>query len=87
MNIKKFNEYHKINESSDFKGDDIKFWVVIKPKKYSVMEDMLFESTPIYFAYQIRGGLSKEEIYGLYLDKNEAKKVAEKLFKNKNKNK
>ena len=40
----------------------------------------MFESDVFHFANQVRGGLSMEDVYGLYKDKNKATQAAKSLL-------
>ncbi len=42
------------------------FWVVTKPTKLSVMEDVLFENSPKAIGWQFVGGLRPGEVVGFY---------------------
>ena len=65
---------------AQIKGCNIKFFVVTKPSKFSTLEDILFESDPIHFANQIRGGLRETEVFGFYIQKNNAEHIAKELL-------
>ena len=44
-----------------------KFFVVEKPKsKEDKVDDIVFESTVLYFANQVRGGLDEKTVLGIY---------------------
>jgi hypothetical protein len=56
------------------------FWVVTRPNQQSTMEDVVFESSVLHFANQIRGGLYEDEVIGLYKDEAKAVKTADQLI-------
>lgn len=62
-----------------------KFWIVTKPTKYSVLDDILFQSDIKGMQNQFLGGLKKAEIVGTYQYKAEAEKIAKKLLNTKRK--
>lgn len=70
-------------ELSEDTPDEIgKFWVVTKPQsKDATLEDILFESSVMYFANQIRGGLNEADVRGLFYSKPKATKLAKSLLK------
>ena len=54
-----------------------KFFVTEKPKsKEDKIEDLVFESTVLYFANQVRGGLEEKNVLGIYKQKSDARKAA-----------
>ena len=54
-----------------------KFFVTEKPKsKEDKIEDLVFESTVLYFANQVRGGLKEENVLGIYKQKSDARRAA-----------
>jgi len=57
------------------------FWVVTRPEKGSVIEDILFESDMARMELQFKGGLKASEIYGVYGKEAEATKIAKGLLK------
>lgn len=58
------------------------FFVVEKPSNTATVEDIVFECSDIaYFANQVRGGLKLEDIKGVFVKEPKAKKLAEKLIK------
>jgi len=57
------------------------FWIVTRPTKISVLEDICFMASAESLLVQGKGGLSPEEIFGMYLDGKEAKEVAKDLIK------
>jgi hypothetical protein len=74
-----------VNETrtKDFEvKDEIgKFFVVTSPYKDSTKEDILFDSDVFHFANQVRGGLTFEEVLGLYKNKSDANRVATEALK------
>lgn len=53
------------------------FWVVRKPESHSDNPmNLVFKTSPLEFAYQVRGGMMPEEILGFYQDESEAYDVA-----------
>ena len=57
------------------------FWVVTnKMSDDDTLMDILFESDVFHFANQVRGGLSMEDVYGLYKDKNKATQAAKTIL-------
>lgn len=65
-----------------------KFWVVTKPTAHSELNDILFESTLNQskggMELQFKGGLTSDQIVGIYTEYEEAKKEAEKLMNARN---
>lgn len=53
-----------------------KFWVVTKPSKKSELVDILFNADMKRMELQFKGGLTGNEIIGIFTTKNEAEKVA-----------
>ena len=66
----------------NFKGKDEtgKFWVVTYPTENSELADIVFDADVFDFHLQIAGGLTGDEIEGLYNNKAKAMKVAKKLL-------
>jgi len=58
----------------------VPFYVVTKPRKLSVIEDICFKSTFSGMELQYKGGLKFEDIYGIYNDEAEALRVAGELL-------
>jgi hypothetical protein len=59
-----------------------KFFVVEKPKsKEDKVDDIVFESTVLYFANQVRGGLDEKTVLGIYKQKSDARRVATEAIK------
>jgi len=56
------------------------FWVVTYPGRLSTIEDICFRTDLAGLRRQFLGGLTAEEINGLYLTEDEARKVAESLL-------
>ena len=61
-----------------------KFWVVTKPTMRSVIEDILFKSDWQHIQMQFAGGLTHEQIVGIYTDPAEAILAAQKLMDERN---
>jgi len=73
-----------INEANDRFTDEIgDFWVVTKPTKDSLLQDICFKTNILGFVLQCKGGLKSSEINGIYKSENSAKSAAEILLKNK----
>ena len=53
-----------------------KFWGVTKPSKKSELVDILFNANMKRMEIQFKGGLTGNEIIGIFTTKNEAQKVA-----------
>ena len=54
-----------------------KFFVTEKPKsKEDKIEDLVFESTVLYFANQVRGGLEEKNVLGIYKQKSDVRRAA-----------
>ena len=59
-----------------------KFFVTEKPKsKEDKIEDLVFESTVLYFANQVRGGLEEKNVLGIYKQKSDARRAAAEAIK------
>jgi hypothetical protein len=56
------------------------FWVVTRPTPASVLEDILFQCTFGGLMRQALGGLTEDEIVGVYADEDKAKEAAAKLL-------
>ena len=56
------------------------FWVVTQPSPVSVLEDICFPCTFGRLMLQVRGGLTEDDIVGVYADEDEAKGAAAKLL-------
>ena len=54
----------------------IKIWVVTKPRPESVIEDICFGTDIKGLRFQFLGGLTEEEILGIYTTQEEAKEAA-----------
>ena len=48
------------------------FWLVTKPNEHSTLNDVLFETDARGVALQVMGGLTPDEIVGMYTDFEEA---------------
>lgn len=74
-----------VNEirTKDFEvKDEIgKFFVVTSPNKDSTKEDILFESDVFHFSNQVKGGLSLDNVMGLYKNKSDANRIATEALK------
>jgi len=58
-------------------ANNFTFWVVEKPKTPADHPlDLIFETDPIGFANQVRGGLTSDTIYGFYLEEADAQDAA-----------
>ena len=59
-----------------------KFFVAEKPKtKEDKVEDLVFESTVLYFANQVRGGLNEKDVLGIYKQKSDARRAVTEAIK------
>jgi hypothetical protein len=56
------------------------FWVVTRPSEVSELVDILFPCTFERLLLQGRGGLTEDEIVGIYADETEAKEAATELL-------
>ena len=57
------------------------FWVVLYPVTTDAyLEDIMFEANVFDMILQFKGGLTGEEIYGLFNNQREAKKIAVELL-------
>ena len=64
------------------------FWVVEKPSTSATLDDICFECENIaYLINQVRGGLSENDIKGVFFKEAKAKKLAEKLLADRDKKK
>ena len=57
-----------------------RFWVVTRPSEVSELVDILFPCTFERLLLQGRGGLTEDEIVGIYADEDKAKEAAAKLL-------
>lgn len=55
---------------------ETKFWVVTIPTKESTLQDICFECDLKGLALQFKGGLSPDDIIGMYPSKENARYVA-----------
>ena len=80
---KPIKEVAPIEEADTNMVDEIgKFFVVEKPKsKGDTIEDLVFESTVLYFANQVRGGLNEKDVLGIYKQKSDARRAATEAIK------
>lgn len=72
------NYLEPVKEEKSPMVDEIgKFFVTEKPKsKEDKIEDLVFESTVLYFANQVRGGLEEKNVLGIYKQKSDARRAA-----------
>ena len=56
------------------------FYIVTKPSPVSTMEDICFACTFERLMLQVRGGLTEDEIVGIYADETEARQAAGRLL-------
>jgi len=56
------------------------FWIVTKPSPLSTMEDVCFSCSFQRLMLQARGGLSEDEIVGVFADEGEARRSAATLL-------
>lgn len=68
-------------KSLGIKDDVGKFYLVIKPKTSSKLEDIWFETTLFDFANRIKGGLKLEDLAGIFDNRSDAKYEATQLMK------
>ena len=82
-------EEEVINEGFTPETDEVgEFWVVEKPSTSATLDDVCFKCDNVmYFARQVIGGLKPEDIKGVFHNENKAKKLAEKLLKERDKKK
>ena len=57
-----------------------RFYVVTKPRRLSVKIDILFETDLPGLELQFKGGLTAEEIHGIYTKSAEANREADRLL-------
>jgi hypothetical protein len=55
------------------------FWVVTRPSQVSTLDDICFACNFERLMLQTRGGLSEDEIAGIYAEEGEARKAAARL--------
>jgi len=71
-----------VHLSDDVEDEVGSFYIVEKPGTKSTVEDIVVECSDIaYFANQVRGGLKLEDIKGVFVKETKAKKLANKLIK------
>jgi hypothetical protein len=75
------NETRTSTKDFEIKDEIGKFFVVTSPFKNDTKEDILFESDVFSFANQVRGGLTFEEVLGLYKNKSDANRIATEALK------
>lgn len=76
--VKESIEEKNLNEAA--LANNVTFWVVEKSKNPGDNPlDLVFETDPIGFANQIRGGLIPESVHGFYLEESEAYDAAHDL--------
>jgi len=79
---KQVKEISPINEAEQIPTDEIgKFFIVEKPDKNSGIEDVVYESTLVDFALQVKGGLKTEDILGVYKQKSDARRAGTEALK------
>jgi vacuolar-type H+-ATPase subunit I/STV1 len=75
-------EKEGVHLSDDVEDEVGSFYIVEKPGTKSTVEDIVVECSDIaYFANQVRGGLKLEDIKGVFVKEAKAKKLANKLIK------
>lgn len=77
----KENEYASRCKGYGIKDEVGTFWVVTAPTKYSVIQDILFQTDICGMHLQYLGGLKDEEIVGFYKSKDKASKLANSMLK------
>jgi hypothetical protein len=82
-------EEEVLNEAYAPETDEIgAFWITEMPTLSSTIEDVVFECKDIaYFANQVKGGLSVNDIAGVFKNEAKAKKLGEKLLADRDKKK
>ena len=82
-------EEEVINEGFAPEVDEIgAFWIVEMPTLSSTIDDICFECKDIaYYANQVRGGLSENNVKGVFKNEAKAKKLGEKLLAERDKKK
>ena len=87
--IKPKVEEEVINEGFAPEVDEIgAFWIVEMPTLSSTIDDICFECKDIaYYANQVRGGLSENNVKGVFKNEAKAKKLGEKLLAERDKKK
>lgn len=77
-----YTEKAPIKEEKSALEDEIgEFYVVIKADKDHEMNDVVFKTNIFEFAQQIKGGLEKSEIHGIYKTEGKANRIGKKLMK------
>jgi hypothetical protein len=71
----------EVSKNEDLVDEIGEFWVVFKPTKNSVKEDILFETDMFGFGLMIKGGLKSNSILGIYKQKSDANRIATGLLK------
>ncbi|NBW20473.1 MAG: hypothetical protein EBR82_72145 [Caulobacteraceae bacterium] len=71
-----------VKNFNNVKEDQVGTFYVVTNKlgNSDTLIDIMFESDVFHFANQVRGGLSMEDVYGLYKDKNKATQAAKSLL-------
>mgnify|MGYP006921349309 CR=1 FL=1 len=70
------------NKEQSIKDELGSFWIITKPKSQrSTRDDIMFECTLVSFINQIKGGLTKEEILGVFKVKSDANRFATETLK------
>jgi len=70
-----------VEEKSALEDEIGEFYVVIKADKDHEMNDVVFKTNIFEFAQQIKGGLEKSEIHGIYKTEGKANRIGTKLMK------
>jgi len=55
-------------------------WIVTRPTQVSTLADIVFQTSVPLLANQFRGGLSADDIMGVYLNEQEARAVGASLL-------
>jgi len=55
-------------------------WIVTRPTQVSTLADIVFQTSVPLLANQFRGGLSPDDIMGVYLNEQEARAVGTSLL-------
>lgn len=77
-----YTEKVPMKEEKSALEDEIgEFYVVIKADKDHEMNDVVFKTDIFEFVQQIKGGLEKSEIHGIYKTEGKANRVGKKLMK------
>lgn len=87
--IKPKVEEEVLNEGFAPEVDEVgAFWVVEIPTLNSTIDDIIFECKDVaYYANQVRGGMSENNVKGIFKNEAKAKKMGEKLLAERDKKK